>query len=90
MKKNCFKYKEILKKKGGPRIDGASTSGNQSNQAGVAKEAVEEPCNVLSVNPDRGKGRFSDFWLLDSACTNHMHPSKEWFSTSEPFKEAQS
>jgi len=26
MKMNCFKYKEMLKKKGDPRVDGASTS----------------------------------------------------------------
>ena len=49
-KKNCSKYKEILKKKGGPGADGASTSGKQSNQAGVAEEAVEQPCDILSVN----------------------------------------
>ena len=28
MKKNCFKYKEMLKKKGDPGADGDSTSGN--------------------------------------------------------------
>jgi len=32
----------------------------QSNQAGVAEEVVEEPCDVMSVNPGRGKGRFLD------------------------------
>jgi len=48
MKMNCFKYKEILKKNGGPGPDGVSTSGEQMNQAGVIEEAVEEPCDLLS------------------------------------------
>jgi len=60
MKKNCFKYKEMLKKKGGLGAGGASTGGKQSDQASVAEEAVEEPCDVLSLNPGRGKRRFPD------------------------------
>ena len=64
-KKNYFKYKEMLKKKGGPGYDGTSTSEKQSNQVGVAKKAIEEPYDVLPVNPGKGKGRFSDAWLLE-------------------------
>ena len=86
MKKNCFKYKELLKKKGNPKADGASTNGKQTNQSGVAEKAIEEPCDVLSVNPGRGKRRFSDAWLLDSECTYHMYPRKEWFSIYEHFE----
>jgi len=56
----------MLKKKGGPRADGSSTIGKQMNQAGIAEEAVEELCDVLSMNPGKGKGRFLDAWLLDS------------------------
>jgi len=40
------------------------------NQASIAQEAVKELCDVPSVNSGRGKGRFSDAWLLDSGCTN--------------------
>jgi len=77
---NCFKYKEMLenkemlKKKGGLGDDGASTSEKQLTQAGIVEEAVEEPCDVLSVNSGRGKGRLSDVSLLDSGCTYHMCP----------------
>ena len=81
MKKNCFKHKGMLKKKGGLGADGASTNEKQTNQADGAEEAVEEPCDVLLVNSGRGKGRFLDAWLLDSGCTYHMCPRKEWFST---------
>ena len=76
----------MLEKKGGSRAYGASTSGKQTNQASVAEEAVEEPSNILSVNPSRGKGRTSDVWLLDSGCTYYMYLRKEWFSTYEPFE----
>ena len=48
MKKNYFKYKEMLKKNGSPGADGVSTSGEQMNQAGVIEEVVEEPCDLLS------------------------------------------
>ena len=57
---NYFKYKEMLKKKSDPGAHGASTSEKQSNQAGIAKKKVEKPCDILSMNPGRDKGRFSD------------------------------
>ena len=60
---------EDAKKRGGSGSNGASTSGKQTNQAGVTDEAVEKPCNVLSVIPGRGKRRFSYAWLLDSGHT---------------------
>jgi len=40
MKKNYFKYKEMLKKKGDARADRANTSEKQLNQAGIAKKKV--------------------------------------------------
>jgi len=74
------------KKRGGPRSDVASTTRKQTNQAGVTEEAVEESCDVLSVNLGGGKERFLDVWLLDSGCTYHMCPRKKWFSIYEPFE----
>ena len=53
MKKACSKYKDMLKKSG-PGSDEGSTNGKQTNQADVTEEAVEEPCDVLSVNLGRG------------------------------------
>jgi len=35
------------KEEGGPRADGVSTSGKQTNQAGIAKKALEESCDIL-------------------------------------------
>jgi len=37
IKKNCMKYKEILKKKNGKDSDGANTSG-KPDQAGLSKQ----------------------------------------------------
>jgi len=54
------RHMKKLKKKGGSGADRASTSRKQSDQAGVAEETVEEHCDVLPVNPDKGKRRFSD------------------------------
>jgi len=40
-KKNCMKYKEMLKRKGDKDSDGASTSG-KSDQDGVVEETDED------------------------------------------------
>jgi len=57
IKKNCMKYKEILKRKGGKDSDGASTRG-KSDRVGVVEEADEDSCDILIV--DSGKDKYSD------------------------------
>ena len=57
IKKNCMKYKEMLKRKDGKDSDGACTSG-KSNQVGVVKEADEYSCDVLTA--ESGKGKYSN------------------------------
>jgi len=57
IKKNCMKYKKMLKRKGGKDFDGASTSG-KSDQAGVVEEADEDSCHVLTT--ESGKAKYSD------------------------------
>ena len=86
MKKICFKYKEMLKKKGVLGTDRASISGKQLNQASVLEKVVEKSCDVLSMNLSRGKRRFSDARSLDLECTYQICPRKEWFSTYELFE----
>jgi len=78
IKKNCMKYKEMLKRKGNKDSDGASTS-EKSDQVRVVKEADKDSCDVLIA--ESGKGKYSDAWLLDSGYTYHMCPKREWFST---------
>jgi len=89
MKKNCFKYKEMLKKKVGPRADEIITSGKQLNQASVATEAIKEPGDVLSVNPDRDR-EFSDAWLFDSGTHTSCAQGRSGSAYMSLVKEAQS
>ena len=57
IKKNCMKYREMLKRKCGKDFDGTSTSG-KSDQAEVVKEIDEESCDVLTA--ESGKSKYSD------------------------------
>ena len=70
-----MKYKKMLKRKSGKDSDGVSTS-KKSDQAGVIEKADEDSCDVLTT--ESGKGKYSDAWLLDSGCTYHMCPKREW------------
>ena len=49
------------------------------SDAGVVEEDL---CEVLLAQSRRKMS--SDVWLLDSACTYHMCPRREWFSTYQP------
>jgi len=77
-----MKYKKMLKRKGDKDSDEASTSG-KLDQARVSKQAYEDPCDVLMT--ESGKSKYSDVWLLDSGCTYHMCPKREWFSTYKTY-----
>ena len=37
------------------------------------------------MTAESGKGKYTDAWLLDSGCTYHMWPKREWFSTYKPY-----
>jgi len=73
-----MKHKEMLKRIGDKNSDGASTS-RKSDQVRVVEQAYEDPCDVLTAESEKGK--YLDVWLLDSECTYHMCPKREWFST---------
>ena len=75
-KKNCMKYKEILKKKGCKDSDKAS---GKADQTEILEQADEDPCDVLTAQS--GKGKYAVAWLLDSERTYHICPKKEWFSS---------
>jgi len=77
-----MKYMEMLKRKGDNDSDGTSTS-KKSDQAGVIEKADKDSCDVLTA--ELGKGKYSDAWLLDSRCTYHMCPKREWFSTYKSY-----
>ncbi|GLT72015.1 hypothetical protein SLA2020_439880 [Shorea laevis] len=52
-----------------------------SSVAGVVEENYEDSEFVLAVTVS--DGRFNDKWILDTACTFHMSPKKDWFTTYE-------
>ena len=52
IKKNCMKYKEMLKMKYCKDYDGTSISG-KSDQAGVIEEADEDSCDVLTAELEK-------------------------------------
>ncbi|KAH7858679.1 hypothetical protein Vadar_026589 [Vaccinium darrowii] len=77
-KKNCpqkGKGGNWKKKQGkaGDRKDGPLNSAN------VVEQDDSEDGDMLSVsaNPDH----LEDSWILDSACSYHMSPNREWFDT---------
>jgi len=80
--KIVWKYKEILKKKGGKDSNGSSTS-EKSDQIGIVEQADENPCDILTTQS--GKDKYSDAWLLDSGCTYYMCPKRKWFNTYKPY-----
>ena len=51
-RKNCMKYKEILKRKGGK--DSEASTRKKSDQAGVVEEVDDDACNVLMVKSGKG------------------------------------
>jgi hypothetical protein len=49
--------------------------------ASVVEAKSEGPDLVLTVTIS--DDRFNDKWVLDSACTFHMSPKRDWFTTYE-------
>ncbi|GFY85485.1 hypothetical protein Acr_04g0002230 [Actinidia rufa] len=72
MKKDCPKWK---KGKGNEK-----KKGEASNIANVAVENSDyKDGDMLSVSSN--SDHYADSWILDSACSYHMSPNREWFDT---------
>jgi len=69
MKKDCPKKK---KGKAGERKDGSSSSANLVEQD-------SDDGDMLSVSAT--SDHLADSWILDSACSFHVTPNREWFDT---------
>jgi hypothetical protein len=52
---------------------------SSSSVAGVVEENSEDEDFVLAVTDS--DGRLNDKWVLDTACTSHMSPKRDWFTT---------
>lgn len=66
---DCFKLKNKEKRQ--------EEKSKNTAEAGVAKDESDD--YVLSINAVR----FNDEWILDSGCSYHMCPNKDWFHTYE-------
>ena len=52
------------------------------NLAGVVKEDSSDECDGdMLVTVSEGVEHRKDSWILDSACSFHMSPNREWFDT---------
>jgi len=52
-----------------------------SSMTGIVEGNYEDSGFVLAITGF--DGRFSDQWVLDTACTFHMSPKRDWFTTYE-------
>ena len=70
--------KEHLKEKknGKKPIESASVAEETSNDSEVGAD-------LLSVSS--GNNALLESWVLDSACSYHMTPKKDWFDTYKPY-----
>ena len=73
MKRDCLK-----KKKGGSILENKEGSSKSVNV--VAKEDSKSgDGDILLVSSSLD--HLTDFWILDSTCSYHMTPNKDWFNT---------
>ena len=61
------------------RNKGNQGNGKGVNIAGVAEKDDSDNGDLLSVSV----GSTEDQWILDSGCSYHMSPNKDWFATYE-------
>ena len=60
-----------------------SNTPSHSNEAATATFVESDSNGVALFATSTKKGDVSD-WVLDSGCTFHLYPHKDWFSTYDP------
>ncbi|KAG8480597.1 hypothetical protein CXB51_024789 [Gossypium anomalum] len=76
IKSKCYKLQNKIKR------EAANQKGKQpenSGQADVIEDYSDSELLVASVNDSK----VSEEWILDSGCTFHMSPNRDWFTTYE-------
>ena len=74
IQRNCEELTKHLKEK-------RRQKAQEIDFANVIGGRYDREDNVYSVTT---KGDNSDSWILDSACSFHIYPCKEWFDSYEP------
>ncbi|KAG8496701.1 hypothetical protein CXB51_007821 [Gossypium anomalum] len=76
IKSECYKLQNKIKR------EAANQKGKQpenSGEADVVEDYSDGELLVASVNDSK----VSEEWILDSGCTFHMSPNRDWFTTYE-------
>ncbi|KAG8489513.1 hypothetical protein CXB51_017534 [Gossypium anomalum] len=80
IKSECYKLQNKIKR------EAANQKGKQpenSGEADVVEDYSDGELLVASVNDSK----VSEEWILDSGCTFHMSPNRDWFTTYETVSE---
>ncbi|KAG8472744.1 hypothetical protein CXB51_034629 [Gossypium anomalum] len=80
IKSECYKLQNKIKR------EAANQKGKQpenSGEADVVEDYSDGELLVASVNDSKE----SEEWILDSGCTFHMSPNRDWFTTYETVSE---
>ncbi|KAG8474632.1 hypothetical protein CXB51_031261 [Gossypium anomalum] len=80
IKSECYKLQNKIKR------EAANQKGKQpenSGEADVVEDYSDGELLVASVNDSK----VSEEWILDSGCTFHMSPNRDWFITYETLSE---
>ncbi|KAF5451064.1 hypothetical protein F2P56_031363, partial [Juglans regia] len=64
-----------------PKLKNREDGTSSSNAVSVADDRSNDLDLVLAISDSNS--RFSDKWVMDSACTFHMCPKKDWFINYE-------
>ena len=59
---------------------GNGKQSEKSSKASIVEVESDGDCFVASNTEQRSKNE----WILDSDCTFHMSPNRDWFTTYEP------
>ncbi|KAG8490587.1 hypothetical protein CXB51_013756 [Gossypium anomalum] len=74
IKSKCYKLQNKIKR------EAANQKGKQpenSSEADIVEDYSDDELLVASVNDSK----VSEEWILDSGCTFHMSPNRDWFTT---------
>lgn len=76
----CYKLQNKEKRNGTSKPKGNKEEDGNAN----CTRDNSSDADVLVVSVFAGCAESSDEWILDTACTFHMCPNRDWFSTFEP------
>ncbi|KAG8474742.1 hypothetical protein CXB51_031399 [Gossypium anomalum] len=80
IKSECYKLQNKIK---GEAANQKGKQPENSGEADVVEDYSDGELLVASVN----ESKVSEEWILDSGCTFHMSPNRDWFTTYETVSE---